>query len=104
MDAIDLIKLASDGNAVDFTSGIKDMLGARAITAIDQEKQEISKSLFKDEEDFEPSSDYTDDELEQALQDLDNIEVDEFNDDEIEVDDSLESEIEQEIGDVDENS
>jgi len=85
-EVIDLIKYAADNNPIDFGSTFKELLGQKAIELLDTQKQEVAASMFGNDPD---ETEIDDEELEQALNDMDedDLEIDDdidLSDDEIE--------------------
>lgn len=77
-EVIDLVKYAADNNAFDFGSTFKELLGQKAIELLDIQKQEVAASMFGNDPD---ETEIDDEELEQALNDID--------EDDLEIDDDI---------------
>lgn len=82
-DIIDLIKHANDNKPVDFSSALNDILGHKAVEILDTAKEGLARSIFGAPEESDEESEISDEELEGAIEDLDDAEIEEINDQDI---------------------
>ncbi len=99
VEVFDLVKYANENQPIDFAASLDKLLSQRAIDALAAKKQEIAQRMFNDPADeTEDDEEYGEDELQQALDDM-NIDVEELDAEEIELED--EDTEEQEDGESD---
>ena len=98
IEVFDLVKYANENQPIDFAASLDKLLSQRAIDALAAKKQEIAQRMFNDPADETEDEEYDEDELQQALDDM-NIDVEELDTEEIELED--EDTEEQEDGESD---
>lgn len=98
VEVFDLVKYANENQPIDFAASLDKLLSQRAIDALAAKKQEIAQRMFNDPADETEDEEYDEDELQQALDDM-NIDVEELDTEEIELED--EDTEEQEDGESD---
>lgn len=98
VEVFDLVKYANENQPIDFAASLDKLLSQRAIDALAAKKQEIAQRMFNDPADETEDEEYDEDELQQALDDM-NIDVEELDAEEIELED--EDTEEQEDGESD---
>ena len=76
---IDLVSYVNDSRPVDFSAAVHDIIGQRALEAVNQYKQEVARSMFGPESD--QADDYTDEDIDQALDDIDDEEQEQYTGD-----------------------
>jgi hypothetical protein len=99
VEVFDLVKYANENQPIDFAASLDKLLSQRAIDALAAKKQEVAQRMFNGPADeSEDDGEYDEDELQQALDDMD-IDVEELDAEEIELED--EDTEEQEDGESD---
>lgn len=99
VEVFDLVKYANENQPIDFAASLDKLLSQRAVDALAAKKQEVAQRMFNGPADeTEDDEDYDEDELQQALDDMD-IDVEELDTEEIELED--EDTEEQEDGESD---
>lgn len=92
-NVLDMIQYAVDNKPVDFTTTFNSLMSQKVIDAIDAKRQEIATTIF----DSHP--DVSDEELDQAIDDIDQSdEIEDFED--VEIDD-IEFDDEEDFDDTD---
>ena len=88
VEVFDLVKYANENQPIDFAASLDKLLSQRAIDALAVKSQEVAQRMFNDPTDeTEDDEEYDEDELQQALDDMDTDVIDddlEYEEDELE--------------------
>lgn len=77
IEIFDLVKYVNENQPIDFAASLDKLLSQRAIDVLAAKKEELAQTMFNAPDDEDEDEVYDEDELQQALDDIDDIDAEE---------------------------